>query len=213
MRGTAVVPDTATTVVANVTVTGGNAGSFLSVWPSGVSQPTSSNLNFAAGQTIPNLVVIKIGADGKINIANAVGSVHVIVDVVGYFDPTSGARFHAVDPTRMLDSRLGVGLSGPFPQATSRALAVAGAAGTGVRADATGVIANVTATEGTMGSFVTIYPDGVERPTSSNLNFAPGETIPNLTMVKVGTQGRVKLYNHLGATHLIADVVGFYAPT
>jgi hypothetical protein len=213
VRGTAVVPDTATTVVANVTVTGGSAGSFLSVWPSGVAQPTSSNLNFGAGQTIPNLVVIKIGADGKINIANAVGTVHVIVDVVGYFDPSGGARFHAIDPTRMLDSRLGVGLSGSFPQGTSRSLAVAGAAGSGVRADATAVVANVTATEGTTGSFVTIFPDGVDRPTSSNLNFAAGETIPNLTMVKIGSQGRVKLYNHLGSVHLIGDAVGFYAPT
>ena len=213
VRGTVVVPDTATTVVANVTVTGGSAGSFLSVWPSGVPQPTSSNLNFGAGQTIPNLVVIKIGADGKINIANAVGSVHVIVDVVGYFDPTGGARFHAVDPTRMLDSRLGVGLSGVFAQGISRPLPVAGAAGSGVRADATAMVANVTATEGTAGSFVTLYPDGVARPTSSNLNFAPGETIPNLTMVKIGQQGRVDLYNHVGATHLIADVVGYYAPT
>jgi streptogramin lyase len=207
------VPATATAIVANVTVTAGTNGSFVSVWPSGVSQPNGSNLNFAPGQTIPNLTVVKIGTNGAVRFANAIGSVDVIVDVVGYFDPTGGSRFHAINPTRILDDRVGKGLTGPWGPGQSRSLPVAGATGTNVPATATGLVANVTATAGTTGSFVTVFPDGVTRPSSSNLNFGPGQTIPNLVTVKLGANGNIALANTLGTVHLIADAVGYYAPT
>lgn len=207
------VPATATAVVANVTATGGSDGSFVSVWPSDVSKPNVSNLNFAPGQTIPNLAIIKIGAGGTIRFANEIGTVHLVVDIVGYFDPTGGSRFHAVTPNRVLDDRVGNGLSGPWGQGQSRALPLAGAFATKVPAGATGVVANVTATQGSTGSFVTVYPDGVAKPNASNLNFGPGETIPNLVTVKVALNGKIDLYNELGTVDLIADVVGYYAAT
>ena len=49
-------------------------------------QPTASNLNFVPGQTVANLVMVKVGTDGKVKIYNAAGQVHVIFDVVGYFE-------------------------------------------------------------------------------------------------------------------------------
>jgi len=168
------LPPTASAVIANVTVTGASAGSFVSVWPSGLPRPNVSNLNFAAGQTIPNLAIVKIGAGGQIAFANAVGSVDIIVDVVGYFDPTGGSRFHAIDPTRVLDDRVPTGLSGAWTAGQTRALPIAGAGGTNVPAGATGVVANVTATNPTTGSFVTVFPDGAALPTASNVNFGPG---------------------------------------
>jgi len=39
-------------------------------------------------QTVPNLVMVKVGAsDGNVMIYNNNGQVHVIFDVVGYFAP------------------------------------------------------------------------------------------------------------------------------
>jgi streptogramin lyase len=206
------VPATATAIVANVTATGATAGSFLSVWPSGVDQPTASNLNFAAGETIPNLAIVKIGGNGAIRFANAVGAVDVIVDVLGYFDPTAGGRFYSITPTRILDDRVGTGLSGPWSANQSRSLPVAGVSGNRVPAGATGLVANVTATGGTAGSFVTVYPDGVAQPTSSNLNFGATQTIPNLVTVTLPANGKVAFYNQLGKVDLVADAVGYYAP-
>ena len=74
-------------VVLNVTVTGPTAPGFLTVWPDGKPQPVTSNLNFAAGQTIPNLVIAPVGPDGKIDLYNesTTGSVHIIADVSGWF--------------------------------------------------------------------------------------------------------------------------------
>ena len=78
------VPADATGVVLNVTVTGPTLGSFAALWPSDVARPTVSNLNFSANQTIPNMVMARLPANGRLSIYNAVGSVHVVVDVVGY---------------------------------------------------------------------------------------------------------------------------------
>jgi hypothetical protein len=208
-----VVPTTATAVVMNVTATGGSANSFLQVFPSGTVRPTSSTVNFGIGQTIPNLVTVPIGDGGKVSFFNAVGAVDVVADVVGYFDPTGGSRFHALNPTRILDDRFSIGLSGRFWPDWARKLQVTGTAG--VPAGATGVVMNTTATNGTAGSFLTTFPDDpfVTRPTASNVNFGAGQTIPNLVMAKVGATGAIYIYNQLGYVDVVGDAVGYFAAT
>jgi alpha-tubulin suppressor-like RCC1 family protein len=80
------VPATGVSAVAvNVTVTGPTNPSFLSVFPKGEAIPNASNLNFVPGQTIPNMVIAKVGADGSISIRNGSGAVHVIVDIAGWY--------------------------------------------------------------------------------------------------------------------------------
>ena len=72
-------------VVLNVTVANPTAASDLVVWPDCASEPVASDLNFVAGQTVPNLVVVQLSASGQIDIFNAFGSTNVIVDVVGWY--------------------------------------------------------------------------------------------------------------------------------
>jgi len=72
-------------VVLNVTVTNATAGSYLTLWPDGAARPLASDLNFVAGQTVPNLVVVKLGANGKVDIFNFAGTTDVVVDVVGWY--------------------------------------------------------------------------------------------------------------------------------
>ncbi len=79
------VPITATAVVLNVTVTSTSKGSFLTVWPDGKPQPTASDLNWSAGTTIPNAVVVEVGTNGKVSLYNNAGSVQVICDIEGYY--------------------------------------------------------------------------------------------------------------------------------
>jgi hypothetical protein len=74
-----------TSVVVNVTAVAPTSGGHLRVYPAGEALPNTSNVNFSAGTTIPNLVVAKVGADGSIRIYNAAGYSHIIVDVAGYF--------------------------------------------------------------------------------------------------------------------------------
>jgi hypothetical protein len=80
---TATTPPTA--VVLNVTVTGSTAPSYLTVWPDGSAQPVASDLNWVNGETVPNLVVVKLGSNGNIDLFNGVGSVNVVIDIVGWY--------------------------------------------------------------------------------------------------------------------------------
>jgi hypothetical protein len=88
-----------------VTVTEPTQSGFLTVWPTGVAQPLASNLNFVAGKTTPNAVVIGVGSGGRISLYNSKGNSHVIVDVAGWFAP----GFGAVTPVRAMDTRDGLG--------------------------------------------------------------------------------------------------------
>jgi len=204
------VPATGTAVVANITVTNATDQTFVSMWPSGEQQPNVSNLNSLPGQTLANLAIVKIGANGRIRIANAVGSVNVIVDVVGYFDTTTGSRFRALVPNRIVDTRIDQGLSGPQGPGQTRLLVLAGAA---VPDDATGFVANVTVTGATRETFMSVYPGGGVRPNPfSNVNAGLNQAIPNLIAVGIAPDGTVGLYNHLGSAELIVDAVGYYAP-
>ena len=80
----AVVPPRA--VVVNVTVTNTSAASHLTVYPSDAIQPDSSDLNWIAGGTVCNLTLARLGADGRITLANGFGTADAIIDVVGWFN-------------------------------------------------------------------------------------------------------------------------------
>ncbi len=201
-------------VVLNVTLTQPTAGGYVTVYPDGVSRPTASNLNFGAGQTIPNLVIAPVGPDGKVDLYNGSGGkVQLIADVSGWFvdgAPVTGGLW-PLTPARVLDTRSGTGgVSGPVGAGQTVKLGVLGAGGvpgSGVEA----VVLNVTVTQPTAGGYVTVYPDGVSRPSASNLNFAAGQTIPNLVIAPVGPDGKVDLYNGSGGkVQLIADVSGWF---
>ena len=203
-----VVPPDAVSVVVNLTATGATAGSFVAVSPT-AGTPTTSDLNFRPGQTIAGLAIVKPGADGRVHLTNAQGAVDVIVDVVGYFAPASGTRFHPMAPTRVLDDRVGLGASGPWGPGQTRSVGVRGVGG--IAPTATGAVLNVTATDASTGSFVSIFPSGSPLPASSNLNFGTSETIANLDLTALGGDGAVQLRNANGTVHLIADASGFFA--
>ncbi|MFE5585344.1 hypothetical protein [Kitasatospora sp. NPDC056531] len=73
-----------TAVVLNVTVTEPTSGSHLIVYPHGTARPDVSNLNYTAGQTRANLVVVPV-VDGRVTLFNHWGDTHVIADLNGYF--------------------------------------------------------------------------------------------------------------------------------
>ena len=115
------VPANATAVVVNVTAVGGTGSSLLTVYPNGTGRPLASNLNFAPGQVIANLVTVALGQSGaidtqrEVNIFNAVGTVNVLADVEGYFAPQASSNpageFHSMAPLRVCDTRVGAGIT------------------------------------------------------------------------------------------------------
>jgi len=198
-------------VVLNVTVTNPTAASYLTVFPAGEPQPTASNLNFVSGQTVPNRVIVKVGADGKVSFYNAAGKVEVIVDIGGWFtDATStagGARFSGVVPTRLLDTRDPT--VGPLIGGETYTYQFLDQSGNLIQ-DISAVVLNVAVTNPTSASYLTLWPDGPALPPVSDLNFSAGQTVPNLVVVKLGTNQTIDLYNALGRTDVVIDIVGFY---
>ena len=78
------MPAGATAVVLNVTVTDPNYTGFVTVWPTGDPMPVASTLNYTFGQTVPNLVMLKLGAGGQVSLFNSAGAANLLADVVGY---------------------------------------------------------------------------------------------------------------------------------
>ena len=210
--GRAGVPSNATTAVLNVTATEPTGPGYVTVYPCGATRPTASNLNYTAGQTIPNAVIAKIGTGGKICFFSQT-TTHLIVDVASYFISDSGLSSLNV-PSRLLDTRPGSPTAdgqfssiGAVQGGTTLELQVIGRAG--VPSNATTAVLNVTATEPTGPGYVTVYPCGATRPTASNLNYTAGQTIPNAVIAKIGTGGKICFFSQT-TTHLIVDIASYF---
>jgi hypothetical protein len=217
VTGVGGVPETGVRgVVMNVTVDGPSNESFLTVFPADQPLPLAANLNFLAGQTVPNLVTVKVGANGKVKIFNKIGLTSVIADVVGYYadtPPPGGGRYTPLTPDRLLDTRNGTGTGGstaPVGDGGFIDVQVTGLSGvpaTGV----TGVALNVTVDAPSASGYLTVWPTGEGRPLAATHNFVPGLTIANLVLAKVGAGGKISIYNFSGSTHVVADVVGYFS--
>jgi hypothetical protein len=211
VRGQAGVPAQASAVVLNVTSTEASALSFLTVWPSGTARPFASNLNPVPNKNVPNQVVAKIGANGAVDLFNAAGSVHVVVDVAGWYDDgspgTNGARFFGLEPRRVYDTRAANSPSlGP---GETRAVPLAGA-GTGVPTNAVAVAANLTVVAPSAPGYLTLFPPGAPQPEASVINFDRLETVANLGTVTLNGTGATNVFNPAGQTHVVFDVAGWF---
>jgi hypothetical protein len=205
-------------VVLNVTATNPTASGYLTIFPAGGIRPLASNLNFVPGQTVPNRVVAKVGSNGQVSVFNFQGNTDVVADVGGWFtdgsDATAtGGQFTGLTPARILDSRIGQGTAGAMGPNGFITVQVAGLGGVPLMTAPVppkAVVLNVTVTNTTAASFLTVYPSITPMPTASDLNWTAGLTVPNLVVVKLGTDGKVAMYNLAGTTDVIADVVGWY---
>ncbi|QQQ76608.1 hypothetical protein IOD16_37445 [Saccharothrix sp. 6-C] len=208
------VPAGTTAVALNVTGVNATASTYVTAWPSGSARPTASSLNVTPGGATPNGVTVALGSDRKVNLFNNAGSVNLIVDITGYYLPTDngGADFYPVTPGRAYDTRW-AGESGPIPPGEALTLFF----------DDEGLLPgdslllNLTGTEPTADTYITPYPAGENRPGTSALNLAPGQTSPNMATVRLGalTSGGVTYpahshYNNAGFTHLVVDVFGIF---
>ncbi|MDG4762682.1 hypothetical protein O7632_00905 [Solwaraspora sp. WMMD406] len=209
-------------VVVNVTAVSPLANGHLTTWNGIGDVPTASTLNFTAGRTVPNLAIVPVARcpvhypcpelpSIAIHNGSAMGT-HVVVDLVGAFDVSFdgyGMRFRPVTPTRITDTRIGLGAPGALGPAATATITSPGTVGT----QNTWVLsANVTAVNPTANTHLTIWPQmpGVGQPLASTLNPYAGETVPNAALAWIGPDFRFNIYNHAGSTHVIVDVSGTF---
>jgi hypothetical protein len=122
-----------------------------------------------------------------------------------------------ITPHRLIDTRLqataaasALGLSTEtiVPAGTSISVKVTGGE---VPETALAVALNVTAVDGQLPGFLTVFPDGAAQPGTSSVNFPPGSASPNTVVAKVGTGGRIRVFAS-ASVNVIVDVFGWFGP-
>jgi hypothetical protein len=220
--GSGAVPSSATAVALNLTVTDTSGGGWIAATNTTASTPTTSNLNYSAGQTVANMAIVPIDpSTGDVYLYNGspTATVDLLADIAGYFTAdTSASGYSAIPPARLLDTRKGIGAAkGQIPAHSAVTLTIAGA--DGGKLPQSGIAAvelNLTATNPVGGGWIAAVPDTAASPaptpTTSNLNYNSGQTIANAVIVPVGADGRIRLYNGGGAgVDLLADVEGYFS--
>ncbi len=122
-------------------------------------------------------------------------------------NPPTGEYVGLNAPARLLDTRQPAG-GGSLGQGATR---TRNPADVGVPGGAIAVAVNVTAVNPTGEGYLSLYPAGGSVPTVSNVNFKPGDTVPNLAIVQLGAGG-ITVLNSTGNTDVVLDVMGYFMP-
>lgn len=204
ITGTGGVPAGSEAVSANFTVTEASGPGYLTVWNCSPERPVVSTLNFGAGDAVPNGASVPLDGNGGLCVfANMAAD--LVVDVNGYYAANGTGRFASVTPTRLMDTRSGIGRRAA---GSVTSLTVTGVAG--VPTSARVVSLNVTSVDPSTGGFVTVYPCDVSRPMASSLNPVPGRVKPNVVLAPVAADGTVCLFTSTDVD-LVVDITGYIA--
>ena len=208
------IPGTAQAYSVNVTVVPRGSLGYLSIWPTGQSQPLVSTLNSLDGRIKANAAIVPAGTGGAITMF-ATNETDVIIDVNGYFVPATTAgslSFYPVAPCRVSDTRNPNGLlAGPMISGGStRSIPVLSSA-CGLPSNATAYSLNFTAVpRGPLG-YITVWPAGATTPLASTLNALTGAVTANAAITPAGSGGAINVFA-TNDTDLIVDVNGYFAP-
>ena len=207
------IPATALAYSLNITVVPNPSLGYLSVWPSGQTQPLVSTLN-SDGRVKANAAVTPAGSNGGVNVYVSDAS-NVILDIDGYFMPANTASalaFYPLAPCRVADTRNAAGaLGGPYiAGSTSRAFPVQ-SSNCKIPASARAYSLNFTAVpHGGLG-YLSTWPTGQAQPYVSTLNASTGEVTANAAIVPAGTNGEISIYVS-DDSDVVLDISGYFAP-
>ncbi|MCP2243160.1 ricin-type beta-trefoil lectin domain protein [Lentzea aerocolonigenes] len=211
IRGVAGVPQSARAVALNLTGFEATAESFL------VAHHTSETLSYTSiavspGDRRTNLVIVPIGADGKIRLTNNSATVvGAALDVVGWFGPDSGgARYVPLTGvSRVADTATGNGL--PKAQVGHGQVATFQVSGVAdVPASATSAAVLMTGRDDNLGTELSAVASEVGWTSASQVSTRKMETATGLALVPLGNSGKVDVRNERGQTRLTADVMGYF---
>jgi glucose/arabinose dehydrogenase len=178
-----------------VTVTQPQDTGFLRVYPCG-TVPENSTVNYSTGQTVSNVAIVTIPADGWVCFLSQ-QTTDVVIDLSGYFDRDGALGYQPVDPTRVLDSRPNAFQAGHqvvFNLAEAPATAEA-------------MMLNLTVDQPQADGYLRAYPCDAEANTS-NVNYAAGQTIANFAAVEA--PGGTLCFRSFANTQVIADLAGWF---
>jgi hypothetical protein len=207
------IPSTATGVAVNLTTLYETGSGYLKVYPTGTSPSADTTLSYQTSYLTSISADVPLGTGGTITIVPEDSATRVIAAISGYYTTdTSGQAYHTVNPTRLVDTRNGIGGStGAVGSKATYTLSSANAQQITTVANPT-LALMVTETAATVDGNFTVYPDGTTRPTTQNLSWITGQDFANLAPTPEGTDGAVDIYNaSTGTTQLVIDTSGYFA--
>jgi hypothetical protein len=209
------IPTDVVAITGNVTVTRQTSAGWLTVTPEPTGSPATSTLNFPVGDDRANGLTVALGSGGTLSaVYHGVsgGSTDLVFDVTGYYlDDLAGARFVPLTPHRVLDSRFGTGLNGPFLSGAPRVLTVV--PGGAVPATASAITGNLTAVNLGSAGWVAMTDAPTATPATSTLNFPSGDTRANGITAPLAVAGTLALLYVGGSAttaDLVLDVTGYF---
>jgi hypothetical protein len=193
------IPLSATAAALNIVSVDSSSPGYVTAYPCSVDRPTTSNLNYAAGQILANATIAKLSSRGTVCLW-ALSETDIVVDATAWVGPGGTSRLTPVGPDRKADTRIGFG---------GVRLPAGGTMQLGFQAGLTAVAMNVVAVDPSTAGFLTAYPCGNTRPGTATVNYVAGEARPNNTIVAVGAANSVCIYS-TAATDIVVDVTGFF---
>ena len=125
----------------------------------------------------------------------------------------AGTTYHAISPTRILDTRKNIGLTGKFSANKPRTFQVTGIGD--IPSGATAVTGNLTVVNETNSWAVYLGPYAVSKPSTSTINFSKGDITANgvtIAVSAIGTLSATYLALAGNTTDLVFDVTGYFTP-
>ncbi len=180
---------------------------YLTVWPQGQIRPTVSTLNDLTNTIVANAALVPAGLGGGVA-TYATNDTDLVIDVDGYFAPpvAGGLSFYPLTPCRVVDTRH-IGNGQPF---TGELTIPIETSPCGPPATSQGYVFNATVVPQGPLSYLTLWPDPLQKPTVSTLNALDGAITSNMAIVP-NMNGKTDAFAS-GHTQLILDIAGYFAP-
>ena len=209
-NGSCGVPSTAQAFSLNFAVVPRASFAHLTAWPAGEPQTLTSTLS-SDGRVKGNAAIVGAGTGGAISVMPS-DDTHLVIDVTGYFQPSTGNTFFPVTPCRVADTRNASGpLGGPYLAGNStRAFPILSSA-CGVPSNAVAYSLNITALPRVPLQNLTAWATGQTQPPTATLNAPTGTSTSNAGIVSAGVSGQVSIFV-TNDTDLVIDINGYFAP-
>jgi hypothetical protein len=186
---------------------------YITVWPSGQSQPLVATLNSPNGTVKSSGAIIPAGTSGAISVY-VTDTTQIILDINGYFVPAtnpSALAFYPIVPCRIADTRNSTGpLGGPSLTAQQSRTFPILASACNIPSSAQAYAFNLTAVPSNPVGFLTAWPTGQAMPLAATLNVPTPVATGNAAILAAGTNGSIDVFA-AGTTDLVIDINGYFA--
>ena len=215
LAGRGGIPSNAIAVTGSVAVVGQTSAGYLTMGPFAATLLRSSVVNVPVGDVRAAGFTVALAGSGPVAamwMGTGGSTAHVVIDVTGYYAPgSSGSTFVPLTPARVVDTRFGTGLSGPFMTDAPRTFQVTGHGG--VPSAATAVTGNLVAVEPNSSGYLALGPTVSATPSASSLNAKAGDTRGASVTMPLDGSGRLGLVwkgTPGSRSHVVFDVTGYF---